>query len=66
LFPFDLGVSLSYIVLYINRRKGKMEYIMQDQLKSNERYRRRKSWEKLYMWIATGSVIAFALSGIML
>jgi len=43
-----------------------MEYIMQDQLKSNERYRRRKSWEKLYMWIATGSVIAFALSGIML
>jgi hypothetical protein len=43
-----------------------MEYIMQDQLKSNERYRRRKSWEKLYMWIATGSVVVVSLHGIML
>jgi hypothetical protein len=43
-----------------------MEYIMQDQLKSNERYRRRKGWEKLYMWIATGSVVAVSIYGIML
>jgi hypothetical protein len=41
-----------------------MEYIMQDQRKSNERYRSRKVWGKIYMWIASGSVFAVSLYGI--
>ena len=43
-----------------------MDYIMQDQRKSNERYRSRKVWGKAYLWIASGAVLAFSLYGIML
>jgi hypothetical protein len=43
-----------------------MEYIMQDQRKSNESYRRLKVWEKIYMWIASVFVLAFSLYGILL
>ena len=37
---------------------------MRDQRKSNERYRRRKVWGKIYMGIASGTVFAVSLYGI--
>jgi len=41
-----------------------MEYIMRDQRKPNERYRRRQAFEKTYMWIASVAVLSVTLHGI--
>ena len=38
-----------------------MQYIMRDQRKQNERYRLQKRCTALYMWLASGVVLALLL-----